>query len=108
FGALERLQKFDQRPLVLIGERLFFLEKARAEIVTLIDDVIGTFTDLDQIGNEIFEHLSGFRVSLALDSLEIFFHLEQEAGEIELVGLEIDGGAQTDLGAAPQSDEPEL
>src|SRR6476646_6615844 len=93
---LERFQELDQRTLVLIAERLLFLQKARAEVVSLVDNIIGTFADLDQIRNEVLEHLSGFCVVLAFNSLEIFFHLEQELGEIELVGLKIDVGEQTD------------
>ena len=43
---------------------------------------------------------------IALDSLEIFFHLEQEAGEIELVGLEVDVGKQTDRCALRNRSDP--
>ena len=56
----------NERALVIVTERRLFLKQARAEVVALVNDVIRALAHLEQIGNKIFEHASGFFVAFVL------------------------------------------
>ena len=57
-GPSERLQKLDQRALVVVAQRRLLLEVAGAEVVAAIDDEVRTLAQLEQRLDQVGEDLA--------------------------------------------------
>src|SRR5215510_12788903 len=90
-AVLERLQKLDQSPLVVVAEPGLFLEPVGAEVVATVHLEVGALGELQERVDEVRERLARLLVAGALGQrLEVALHLDQEVDELLLVAELLD------------------